>query len=79
MQFGTHGICNMGNLQHVQDKSVRWIRYMDQLDGSAGHTSWTDQLDEPAGRTSWEDQQEGPAGRNSSLYLKPWPVRIFGD
>ena len=39
---------------------------MDQLDGSAGRTSWTDQLD-------------GPAGQTSSFYLKPWPVRIFED
>ena len=33
---------------------------MDQLDGSAGQTSWTDQLDGPAGWTSWTDQLDGP-------------------
>ena len=36
------------------------------MDGIAGQISWTDQLD-------------GSAGQTSSLYLKPWPVRIFED
>ena len=44
----------------------KWVCQSDQLDGPARRTSWTDQLDRPAGRTS-------------SLYLKPWPVRIFKD
>ena len=52
---------------------------MDQLDEPAGRTSWMDQLDGPAGWTSWTDQLNGPAGQTSSLYLKPWPVRIFED
>ena len=30
-------------------------------------------MDRPAERTSWTDQLDG------SLYLKPWPVRIFED
>ena len=29
---------------------------MDQLDGSAGRTSWMNQLNGPAGQTSWTDQ-----------------------
>ena len=32
---------------------------MNQLDESAGQTSWTGQLDGPAGRTSWMDQLDG--------------------
>ena len=48
--------CNIATLQVCQT---------DQLDGSAGRTSWTDQLDGQAGRTSWTDQLHGPAGRPS--------------
>ena len=33
----------------------------------------------PAGRTSWTDQLDRAAGQTSSLYFKPWPVRIFED
>ena len=51
--------------------------FLKEMDGPAGRTSWTDQLDGPAGRTSWTDQLDRPAGQTSSLYLKPWPVRIF--
>ena len=36
-------------------------------------------LDRPVVRTSWTDQLDRSSGRTSSLYLKPWPVRIFED
>ena len=49
------------------------------MDRPAGQTSSTDQLDGPAGRISWTEQMDESAGRNRSLYLKPWPVRIFED
>ena len=44
----------------------KWVCQLNQLDESAGRTSWTDQLDVTAGPTS-------------SFYLKPWPVCIFED
>jgi len=65
------------------DRPTGQISWTDQLDGSAGRISWTDQLDGSAGwsagQISWTDQLDGSAGRISSLYLKPWPVRIFED
>ena len=64
-----------------QDVPAGQTGWMDQLDGPAGRTSWTDQLDGPAGRTSWTEKLDrpGPAGWTSSLYLKPWLVRLFED
>ena len=61
------------------DGPAKQTSWTDQLNRLAGRTSRTDQLDGPAGRTSWTDQLVGPAGWTSSLYLKPWPVRIFED
>ena len=65
----------------VKDAMCKWVCWSDQLDGPAGQTSWMDQLDGPAERTSWTDQMDRPAGRiswrTSSIYLKPWPLRIF--
>ena len=36
-------------------------------------------LQQWSGQISWTDQVDRPAGRTSSLYLKPWQVRIFED
>ena len=61
------------------DRSAGQTNWTDQLDGSAGWISWMDQLDGSARWISWMDQLDKSAGRTSSLYLKPWPVRIFED
>ena len=86
MQLATRAKGNTYNWQHVQlaipatGNTCKWQHvWTDQLDVPAVQTSWTDQLNGPAGRTSWTDQLDRPAGRTSSLFLKPWPVRIFKD
>ena len=66
MQIYKFEILQLCNLTGLLDRPAGWTSWTDQLNGSAGEISWTDQLDRPAGRTS-------------SLYLKPWPVRIFED
>ena len=68
VQCAAHAICITCNLQHLQlaTPAICNMCKTNQLDGSASWISWMDQLD-------------GPAGRTSSLYLKPWPFRIFKD
>ena len=43
MQLATRLISNTWNTNQL-DGSATWVSYMDQLEGSAGQTSWTYQL-----------------------------------
>ena len=90
--FATLQLCNIANLQHSNITTLQQckfanlqickfanLKHRNLLDVPAGWTSWIDQLDRSAGQISWMDQLDGSAGQISSLYSKPWPVRIFED